>query len=133
MILDHQDRQRLLAEGKHPDLKSGTPDEWREWVNANYPYSPEYHRKLIKRYQRPAPGSLHELLDLCGLPDRSQAANLARLWFHLGTRDYERSFDSNERFKRVQEARVRDAQQAAANQESPRAHSKRGRAQAWQE
>ena len=90
MTPDHPDRQRLLSEGSHPDLTNGTPGDWVEWVDANYPYSPEYRHKLLKRWQRPAPGSLHELLDLCGISDRWQAADLARLWFYLGTADYER-------------------------------------------
>lgn len=90
-MTDHTDRQRLLTEGNHPSLAHAKADEWLAWVDAHYPYSAAYEQKLTHRQTRPQPGSMHELLDLCGIRDRKQAAGLARLWFYLGTKQYERN------------------------------------------
>jgi hypothetical protein len=90
-MTDHADRQRLLIEGNYPSLAKANEHDWLAWVDRNYPYSAAYEQKLTRRHTRPQPGSMHELLDLCGIRDRKQAAGLARLWFYLGTKQYERN------------------------------------------
>lgn len=122
MTPDHHERQRLLTEAQHPNLYTATPADWLAWVNDHYPFAESYRKKLVERARRPAPGSSHELLDLCGIADRAQAADLARTWFWLGTREYEQAFEKNERWKRDQSERERQAREQLANHDNGKPH-----------
>jgi hypothetical protein len=137
MMGDNPDRIDMVASGECPDPKTATMADWSKWVEANYPYDPKWNSWLFRRlpHRRHPQGSKRELDDLRGIQDRSQAADFARLWFHLGTSEYERSFEANERFAKAKAAaEEKRRQEFEQSQESaPRAQFKRGKAQQWQE
>lgn len=121
MTSDHPYRENLVRKGDYPNLKDATQADWLQWVDSKFPFSPEHHQRLLRRHVSPDPGSELELSDLRGMPDRLQAADWARLWFYLGTRDWERAFRANKQFKRAQEAREKQyADQRFLEQQKPK-------------
>ena len=65
---------------RKPDRRDATG--WLSWVNTNYTFEPKWERRLLKRRERPTPGSEEQLNDLRGVRVREIAAELAGLWFH---------------------------------------------------
>lgn len=135
MIGDHPDRIDMLASGDYPDPRTATMSEWSEWVEANYPFQERWEKWLGTRqaHRKPIPGSRQELEDLRGVRDRDQTADLARLWFHLGTPEYERAFEANERFKEAKAREEMKRRQELEQESSAPKNTKRGRAQQWQD
>jgi len=135
MMIDHPDRIDMIASGEYPDPHKATSEQWRLWVDAKYPYDSRWRAHLLTRQHRPFPGSAEELDDLRGIRDREQASSLAALWFHLGTREWERarrSTEQHEAHQRAEQERKRREADEQSN-ETPTRTNKRSRAQAWQE
>jgi hypothetical protein len=135
MMGDHPDRQDMILSGEHPDPKTASMSEWSQWVEKNYPYDERWRLHLLTRQRKPVVGSRAELDDLRGLLDRSMAADMARLWFHLGTPEWEKSYLDAQRFK-AKMAAAAEAKRLAGQQEEPQGasrSSKRGRTQQWED
>jgi hypothetical protein len=76
--MNHNDEACSVA----PALDS-PESEWREWVDAWYPYEASAERRLRTRMpaDKAQPQSPDELEDLAGIVDREMVWYLARLWF----------------------------------------------------